>query len=68
LAKSQGMWVLGWGFGWVRCQFSSGSRHVGLGLGFRVGDGLIWFRVKACGAWDGVLCGFGVDLAQGQDT
>jgi hypothetical protein len=50
----------------VRGQFGSDLRRVGLGLGFWVGEGLIRLRVKACGAWDGVLGRCGVNLAQGQ--
>jgi hypothetical protein len=39
----------------VRGRFGSGSRHVGLGMEFKVAEGSIWLEVKACGAWDGIL-------------
>jgi hypothetical protein len=51
------IWGLGWGFWWMRGQFGSGSRGVGVEKGFWVDEGLIWLRVKRCGAWDGVLGG-----------
>jgi hypothetical protein len=50
----------------VRAEFGSRSRCVGLGMGFWVGEELILLRVKSCRAWDGVMAGVGVNLAQGQ--
>jgi hypothetical protein len=35
-------------------------------MGFWVSKEAIWLRVKAGGAWDGVLGGCGDDLAQGE--
>ena len=45
----------GWGFRWVKGRFGSGSRPVLLGMGFCTGEGSFLLKVKACGAWDGVL-------------
>jgi hypothetical protein len=49
---------------WLTSWFGSGSRCVGLGIGFAVDEGLIWLRVKVYAADDGVFSGWGVDLAQ----
>jgi hypothetical protein len=35
-------------------------------MGFCVGLGLIWLRVKTYEAWNDILGGYGVDLATGQ--
>jgi hypothetical protein len=60
------MWCLGRGFGGITGQFSSGSRCVGLGMGFWVSEGYILLRLKECGTWDGVLGGWWVNFAQDQ--
>jgi hypothetical protein len=39
LAQGQDMWGLGWGFRWVRGQFHSESRHVGLGMEIWLSEG-----------------------------
>jgi hypothetical protein len=44
---------LGWGFRWVKGRVGSGSRP--LGMGFWVGKGLSWLRVKAFGVWNSGL-------------
>jgi hypothetical protein len=36
----------------------------GLGMGFWVGEGISWLRVKTFGAWDEVWGWLGVNLAQ----
>jgi hypothetical protein len=41
---------------------------VGLGMGLSVGERSIWLRVKARGAWEGVLGKSGVNLAQGKSV
>jgi hypothetical protein len=51
---------------WVRAQFFSGSRHLGLEMGVCMDEGLILLRVKACQVQDGVLGEWRFDFAQGQ--
>ena len=48
-----------WGFGWVRSQFGSWSRCVGLKILFWVSEGWIWLRSRSLGLGMGFWVGEG---------